>query len=90
MAERSNRESGLGPTKASWYSPGMADIKVFRGPLAQSVEQLAFNQLVDSSNLSRPTTSTPALLFVHTPLVKYRRFPGVFAPSTQGAAAIHT
>jgi hypothetical protein len=26
-----------------------------RGPLAQSVEQLAFNQLVGSSNLPRPT-----------------------------------
>ena len=27
----------------------------FEGPLAQLVEQLAFNQLVDGSNPSRPT-----------------------------------
>ncbi len=29
------------------------------GPLAQLVEQLAFNQLVDGSNPSRPTMSLP-------------------------------
>ena len=28
-----------------------------KGPLAQLVEQLAFNQLVEGSNPSRPTTS---------------------------------
>lgn len=32
--------------------------KVPYGPLAQSVEQLAFNQLVDGSIPSRPTRTT--------------------------------
>ncbi|SQH76303.1 conserved protein of unknown function [Shewanella benthica] len=33
-----------------------------KGPLAQLVEQLAFNQLVEGSNPSRPTTSEVDLL----------------------------
>ncbi len=35
-----------------YYSP---DFVFSKGPLAQLVEQLAFNQLVEGSNPSRPT-----------------------------------
>ena len=36
-----------------YYSP---EFLFYTGPLAQLVEQLAFNQLVEGSNPSRPTT----------------------------------
>ena len=36
------------------------------GPLAQLVEQLAFNQLVEGSNPSRPTTFSPRVIFIRT------------------------
>src|SRR5579859_563143 len=53
--------AGLGVIKKPKLPPGRALQKQSSGPLAQSVEQLAFNQLVDSSNLSRPTTSATGI-----------------------------
>ena len=46
---------GCNSMRIRYHAPPLRKIPLAIGPLAQSVEQLAFNQLVDSSNLSRPT-----------------------------------
>ena len=52
----------------------------FRGALAQSVEQLAFNQLVDGSSPSRPTIFPRREIlcnFLCVPIQDLRKLPGI-------------